>query len=146
MFIYYLRKVKCLGKKTVKKCSLGRFILTVLVCFTCALFIFFMFKVVDIEQLEYLSHKECSSSVLLNKAFVTMYGYFDSVGTKNWISFVFVALIVLVDMASSIYNSFAKYKEKRDKKKMKQKIKDEKQEALLAGIDRPPYNVDRPPY
>ena len=115
----YFKSKNILSTKSASKCSIFRYIFSLLLSMLCLTFVLLMFEITDATTVNYLSKNECSNDAIFNDSFVKMKAYYDSLLLKNWVSIGFISALVLVDIVVITLNCYGSYMNKRRKGQMK---------------------------
>lgn len=111
--VAFLQSRGGMNKNTRNKCTLIRFVLTLLLCLGSCVCLLKMFLVADTDVVQYLSLHVCSNDTILNESFIQMNSYYNSLKLKNWFTIVFICLIIAIDVLTYLLQMWADYRKKR---------------------------------
>jgi hypothetical protein len=105
-----------MNKATRNKCTVIRFILTLLLCVGSLVCLLKMFLVADTDIVQYLSFHACSTDKILNASFIQMNEYYNSLKLKNSFTIIFICAVVAVDVITYLLYVWSNFRKKREKK------------------------------
>lgn len=114
--VAFLQSRGGMDKNTRNKCTIIRFILTLLLCVGSLVCLLKMFLVADTDVVTYLSIHECSNDKILNEAFVQMNDYYNTLKFKNWITIFFIGCIIAIDILVYLFYLWEGFRKRRQQR------------------------------